>query len=101
MPNWIIAVLMVGDDDIGKFCCGIYPNGVIAWNSTSQLCVNATYGSYDPFELPAGRIIYNRTSGSTSFPNVTLEQTVTITQLSQPTISAAASSPSTQIQVGS
>ena len=41
------------------FCC----SPVISSNNT---CAKATKGSYEPFSLEAGQIIFNRTSGSTS-----------------------------------
>ena len=53
-----------------SFCCG-------PGNSTSNQCISSTLGSSAPFPIEAGRVIFNRTSGSTS-PNNSEISTVTI-----------------------
>ena len=54
-----------------RFCCSLfYPS-----NNT---CAVATKGSYAPFPLEAGQVIFNRTSGSTS-TNIAIPVTVTKT----------------------
>jgi hypothetical protein len=58
----------------GTFCCS---DGARGYNITSKSCLQATHGSNDPFDLPIGHVIYNRTSGSTA-PNSTVGQTVTV-----------------------
>jgi len=35
-----------------------------SYDNTTQSCPEATLGSFEPFSLPVGRIIYNRTDGS-------------------------------------
>lgn len=52
------------------FCCS--PGN--AYNST---CMDATKGSTAPFQIEAGQVIFNRTSGSTS-PNDTTTAPVTV-----------------------
>ena len=54
-----------------SFCCG-------PGNSSTNTCFRATRGSYTPFHVEAGRVIFNRTSGSTS-PNSSDIVTVTVT----------------------
>ena len=53
-----------------SYCCGP-PN-------SSDTCKQTTRGSNTPFPLVAGRVIYNRTSGSI-WPNVSDTTTVTVT----------------------
>ena len=61
-----------------SFCCGPL--------NSSDTCNQTTRGSNTPFPLLAGRVIFNRTSGSIS-PNVSDTTTVTVT--STAVISAA------------
>lgn len=53
------------------FCCSPV-------DSLNNTCVDITKGSAVPFFVPAGHVIFNRTSGSTS-PNITNTATVTVT----------------------
>ncbi|KAM0800205.1 hypothetical protein BDR22DRAFT_821695 [Usnea florida] len=68
-----------------SYCCGP-PN-------SSDTCKQTTRGSNTPFPLVAGRVIYNRTSGSIS-PNVSDTTTVTVTS----TVVISASPPSSPSQ---
>ena len=67
-----------------SFCCG-------SFNSTTNACSHSTQGSSAPFSLPVGRIIYNRTSGST-LPNDSETITVTISYTATPTTTLDSSS---------
>lgn len=70
------------------FCCGR-----VASNDT---CMTATKGSTAPFYIEAGRVIFNRTSGSTS-PNNTNDAPFTVTVTSTASVSVsppASNSPS-------
>ena len=63
-----------------EFCCSqVKPS-----NNT---CIIATKGSTSPFYIPAGLVIFNRTSGST-FPNNTNDATVVITATATVTTTA-------------
>ena len=55
--------------NVQLFCCG-------PGNSTSGTCSQISKGSVEPFFIPAGRVIFNRTSGST-LPNISDTSTVT------------------------
>ena len=61
VPGWVNA-----------FCCGP------GYDTTNGTCMFKTFGSSQPFKLTAGKIIYNRTSGSI-FPNTTTTVTSTAT----------------------
>jgi hypothetical protein len=67
-----LTVYLAVDEFDGTFCCA--PDG---YNITSQKCVQSTLGSYEPFQLPFGNIIFNRTSGSIA-PNITTTGTNSI-----------------------
>jgi len=67
-----LTVFLATDEVNGTFCCA--PDG---YNITSQKCVQSTLGSYEPFQLPFGNIIFNRTSGSIA-PNITTTGTNSI-----------------------
>lgn len=56
--------------DDTSFCCG-------PGNSSTNACVDSTLGLTAPFAVPAGRVIFNRTSGSTS-PNISDTSTITV-----------------------
>lgn len=49
----------------GAFCCAA------SYNISSSRCLNATNGSYEPFSLPSGNVIWNRKYGSTLSANQT------------------------------
>jgi len=51
------------------FCCG-------PGFSNNKTCKISTYNSFEPFGVAAGKVIFNRTSGSTS-PNITATTLVT------------------------
>lgn len=53
-----------------SFCCGPL--------SSNNTCAQSTNGSITPFNLDAGRVIFNRTSGSIT-PNASDTATVTVT----------------------
>ena len=70
-----------------SFCCG-------PGNSSSGACTYKTQGSFAPFPVHAGRVIFNRTSGSTS-PNNSDTSTVTISSAAASSTIATLSSDST------
>lgn len=63
-----------------SFCCG-------PGNSSSNTCINSTRGSSAPFPVPAGRVIFNRTSGSIS-PNNSDAAAVTVSSTAAPATTA-------------
>ena len=65
---------------VGDFCCG-------PGDSSINACVNGTEGSTDPFPVQAGRVIFNRTSGSI-YPNSTNITTVTLLSTAAPSTTA-------------
>ena len=65
------------------FCCG-------AFNSTSQKCENFSKGSFKPFPLPDGAVIFNRETGSTNPKGCQIENS-TIHISTTTTLSASAS----------
>jgi hypothetical protein len=67
-----LTVFLALDESDGSFCCA--PDG---YNITSQKCVQSTLGSYEPFQIPFGNIIFNQTSGSIA-PNITTTGTNSI-----------------------
>ena len=69
-------------DDQFLFCCS-------QSDPSNNTCLIPTKGSNAPFSVNAGRVIFNRTSGST-FPNNTNTATVTVTAAATGTVSAAA-----------
>ena len=74
------------------YCCG-------PGNSSSGKCKHSTRGSVEPFPINVGRVIFNRTSGSTS-PNdsdtssITILSTATVTVSSGTALSTAETDPS-------
>lgn len=68
--------------DDTSFCCG-------PGNSSSNTCISSTLGNPAPFAVPAGRVIFNRTSGSTS-PNISDISTVTVSSAVASSTSAIA-----------
>ena len=71
------------------FCCG--PNSV---NWSDGTCYNSTGGSNAPFPVDEGRVIFDRTSGSTSPNNTTATFTSTVT-LAGATLRSATTSTAT------
>jgi hypothetical protein len=67
-----VTVFLATDETDGTFCCA-----PVGYNITSKKCVQATLGSYEPFLLGFGNIIFNRTSGSIA-PNITTTGTNSI-----------------------
>lgn len=67
------------------FCCGPL--------KSSDTCNQSTRGTYTPFQLKAGRVIFNRTSGSIT-PNTSDTTTVTVTST---TTSSTTATPSTDL----
>lgn len=65
------------------FCCSPF-------NIYNNTCLVATKGSHAPFYVEAGKVIFNRTSGSTS-PNITSIAPVTITVTATATTTATIS----------
>ena len=59
-------------DDVSSFCCGP------GYNSTTESCQYVTRGSTSPFQVPNGKVVLNRDTGSTG-PNVTTTTTATVT----------------------
>jgi hypothetical protein len=64
-----LSLLMVDDQGDGLWCCGV------GFNSSSNMCQYTTHSSNTPFNLPEGRVINNRTSGS-SGPNITTSSSI-------------------------
>lgn len=67
--------------DDKSFCCG-------PGNSSTNLCVNSALGNATPFAVEAGRVIFNRTSGSTS-ANDSETATVTVSFTATPSTSTS------------
>lgn len=82
-PNWGIGIYPFPLLDGSTFCCGL-------GNSVTNECFNSTRGSSTPFPVQAGRVIFNRASGSTS-PNtsetVSVYVTVTASDFALPSTS--------------
>lgn len=72
---------------VGDFCCG-------PGDSSINTCVNGTEGSTDPFPVQAGKVIFNRTSGSI-YPNSTNITTVTLLSTAAPSTTATSITDST------
>ena len=87
----------------GTFCCDANSN------STTGLCQTPTQGSFEPFNLPPGHVISNRTSGSQLLPNFedqteptapnasTVTTTMTVTATATQTAVTAAVSNSSRV----
>ena len=73
-----------------SYCCG-------PGNSTTGKCIHSTRNSVEPFPLSAGRVIFNRTSGST-LPNITDISSATTTSSTTVSLSSQAASPTITAQ---
>jgi hypothetical protein len=62
-PYQTVSVVLVQDQRAGGFCCGT--GFGVAYNTTTQQCLQTTLGTNDPFELPAGQVIFDRATGAT------------------------------------
>lgn len=57
------TVFLAYNTEDGAFCCGDN------YDPSSEACTNATQGSNQPFNLPPGEVIFNRTDGALLLPN--------------------------------
>ncbi|KAF6230380.1 hypothetical protein HO133_004722 [Letharia lupina] len=76
--SWGVTIYPFQEDS--SFCCG-------PGNSSSNACINSTRGSTAPFPVQAGRVIFNRTSGSIS-PNSSETAAVTVSSTVPPSTTA-------------
>ncbi|QIX00484.1 hypothetical protein AMS68_006001 [Peltaster fructicola] len=86
-PNADIGLYLAFDRPNGAFCCGVNVN------TTTGQCQNATKNSFAPFDLPEGRVIWNRSSGAIIKAG---SGTVTIADLDLPATSNTTSTAVTQ-----
>ena len=82
--TWGVSIFTAAD--AVSFCCGPLNS------SNTSTCSSATRGSIAPFPLQAGRVIFNRTSGSISPNSSDTATTATVELTSTAVISSAASS---------
>lgn len=58
-----LSVLLMQDTAAGGFCCSTTAS--LPWNTEANQCLEQTLGTHNPFTLPEGQFIYDRTTGAT------------------------------------